>query len=600
MKKIFRSLLVIIGILAALLISFQSLEANLEEPEVEIDIQDELNIDREQIVIEQPTEINDLPLKDNPDIYLNDDPDSIVYMYVTVRRGNSGDDTDHTWQEVNDSSKFFVEGTINTSVNKAEAILQIGDENGPLPGQFGYGEIVPNAIIQVRGNTSSLEAQKSYKIELFDSAGEWRGQSTIALNKHQSDLTRMRNKLGFELMENLDGLISLRTQYVNLFIKDETTSPPSDTFMDYGLFTQVELPNRKFLRNHLLDQDGQLYKANMFEFFRYPDTLRLPDDPLYNRDLFETVLEIKGNQDHSKLIQMLDDVNNLSIPIEQIFETYFDAENYFIWMAFNILIGNLDTNSQNFYLYSPQNSQKWYFIAWDYDGILARQERQLLGRSNPLYFEKGISNYWGCVLHKRILSKAEYREQLDKKINELMAYFAPERIAEAIATYRIVTDQYIAKMPDILYLPGTIDEYNTVLDILPDEIQINYQLYLDSLESPMPFFLGDPQIINNMIIFSWDEAYDFDAQNITYQLSISKNWNFREIVFQTEVVNFLSVELNLLPPGEYFWRIIAVNEDGKMQYPFDYYTDLNGVEHPGIRNFYINQENQNITITSGR
>ena len=35
------------------------------------------------------------------------------------------------------------------------------------------------------------------------------------------------------------------------------------------------------------------------------------------------------------------------------------------WMAFQILMGNVDTQNRNVYLYSPLNSDIWYFIAWD-------------------------------------------------------------------------------------------------------------------------------------------------------------------------------------------------------------------------------------------
>ena len=55
----------------------------------------------------------------------------------------------------------------------------------------------------------------------------------------------------------------------------------------------------------------------------------------------------------------------LSDTLADVFAKYFDEENYFTWLAFQMLTGNTDTTSQNFLLYSPQNSQKWYFISWD-------------------------------------------------------------------------------------------------------------------------------------------------------------------------------------------------------------------------------------------
>lgn len=99
--------------------------------------------------------------------------------------------------------------------------------------------------------------QKSYKLSLNDSAGLWRGQSNIALNKSAFDATRVRNKLYFDLAKNMEHVPSLRTQFVRLFIKDETAG--ATQFEDYGLYTQAEVPTKKYLANHGLDRSGFLY-----------------------------------------------------------------------------------------------------------------------------------------------------------------------------------------------------------------------------------------------------------------------------------------------------------------------------------------------------
>ncbi|MFR6580780.1 MAG: hypothetical protein ACLURP_01100 [Ruminococcus sp.] len=54
---------------------------------------------------------------------------------------------------------------------QAAALLQIGNENGPTEGMVGYGENIPNATVQIRGQTSSRNAQKNYKIELKKNKG---------------------------------------------------------------------------------------------------------------------------------------------------------------------------------------------------------------------------------------------------------------------------------------------------------------------------------------------------------------------------------------------------------------------------------------------
>ena len=289
-------------------------------------------------------------------------------------------------------------------------------------------------------------------------------------------------------------------------MRDEITDPPKATFVDYQ-FCPGHNPNREYLRSQPFLDPGWsgIAKATLFEFFfSYPDQIRLADNQLYDEDAFSKKLEIKGSRDHAKLIQMLDDVNNPNIPIEQTFEKYFDANNYFTWLAFNILIGNLDTQSQNFLLYSPRNGNTWYFLPWDYDGDLARQEGFYLIDQ----FEYGISNYWGVPLHRRVLKVAKYRQMLDAKIDELKG-FLPERLELMLKDYKKVTDAYSLQMPDLYYMPFNQVDYEKAYELLPGEIQMNYDLYLKSLKSPMPFFLGAPEVSGDKLIFKWDKSYDF-------------------------------------------------------------------------------------------
>ena len=585
MRKFIEVFIVVIVVIFLVAVSLQSLVSTPEIPE-------QLNIQTLVATVDSPiiTEIigiDEMPFEDNMDLYQYDDPGSIVYMYATVRKGNPSDNSNHTWQEVNDFTKFFFQDMTINLVGKAEIILQVGGEFGPLPGELGYNEVVPNGTIQIRGASSSRGGQKSYKIELFSRAGLWRGQRTIALNKHIYDNTRMRNKLCFDLMKDIPDLVSLRTQFVHLFVKDETINPPSDVFVDYGLFTQIEQPNRRFLENHLLDTNGQLYKANFFEFYRYPDQIKLADDPLFNEDTFSSILEIKGNRDHSKLIIMLEDVNNWAIPIEQTFEKYFNADSFFTWKAINILIGNIDTQAQNYYLYSPQNGEKWYFIPWDYDGALARQYREEFDIYPYHDWEIGISNEWGVVLHSRLFKLEKYRDMLTAKIEELMTFLTPERIQSMQDIYKPITDQFVTRMPDILNLSATMEEYELNYSMIPDEIQLNYDLYIESLEKPMPFYLGVPEVGNGQIKFIWEEAYDFDAQDIRYQFQVSRDWDFIDVIADHLMTNLTSIQIPMLKQGAYFWRVIATNEDSYSQYAFDYYRDAEGDRHSGMKYFYI-------------
>ena len=234
-------------------------------------------------------------LQDNKAVYADDDETSVVTMYLTVSEGNAADHTNHTWTEINSLDNYYYEDN-NLDRYNCEALLQIGDE-------FGNGETSPNATVQIRGQSSSRRDQKNYKIRIKDGMGEWRGQRTIALNKHVGDVYRFKNKLAYDLMKDIPQMMSARTQFVRLYVKD-TTEGGNGTFTDYGLYTQVEQINKTYLKTHGLDNKGYLYKINFFEWYQY-DELKLKTDEDYDEKAFEEYLEIKGNDDHTKLLELL-------------------------------------------------------------------------------------------------------------------------------------------------------------------------------------------------------------------------------------------------------------------------------------------------------
>lgn len=507
-------------------------------------------------------------------------------MYLTVSSGNSGENTDHTWEEINTYSVYDYD-RMGVDRYKVEGLLQVGDDDGVLGSEFGYGLASPNCTVQVRGQTSSKYSQKNYKISIKENKGQWRGQSTIAINKHQQDGLRFRNKLAYDLIADIDQMMGLRTTFVRLYVKD-TTAGGDAKFHDYGIYTQVEQLNKTALRAHGLDRNAHLYKINYFEFYRYNDIIKLKDDPTYDQKAFEELIEIKGDDDHNKLITMLEKLNDYTIPIETVLQEHFDMENLTYWLAFHILTGNTDTQSRNVYIYSPLNSEKWYFITWDNDGSLQRLEYEFRGRTDQTGWDSGVSNYWGNVLFKRCLKSEPFRDALDKAVEDLRGKLE-KNIATLSEKYSALIKPYVYSAPDRGNAPLTPSQYDTVASKLSDEVQINYDLYKESFEKPMPFFIGVPRKDGDKMTVEWDASYDFDAQNITYSFELAKDCNFKEIVTKDENLPLPTAQFPLLPAGQYFMRVIATNTDGFSQYAFDYYVIDTGKIY-GTKCFYVNSE----------
>lgn len=530
-------------------------------------------------------DINSVHLRDNPELYTVYDDSGVVTMYLTVSRGNDSENTNHSWAEINHYSVYDYEA-MGVPRYQVAALLQVGDENGPVAGEVGYADSVPNATVQIRGQTSSRNRQKNYKVKLKKNKGSWRGQRTIALNKHQGEGLRFRNKMAYDLIKGIDQMMGLRTQFVHLYVKDLTDSS-SGVFEDYGLYTQVEQLNKTALTAHGVDSNGQLYKINFFEFYRYEDVIRLTTDPAYDQTAFEKHLEIKGDSDHSKLIKMLDVLNDESSSMDdELFVTYFDKENIAYWMAFQLLTGNADTQSRNVYLYSPQNSEKWYFWDWDNDAMLRRKERKLKNFSDSNSWDRGVSNYWGNILFRRCLQTQSYRDMLDTAMKELYAYMNEERIQSMLEHYRSVTEKYVWQMPDRMNVPITHDEYEEVLESIWPEIDENYNYYWESYRKPMPFFIGKPQVVNGSLLLNWDPSYNFEIENIYYTVELAKDYLFTTTFFRQENLILSELTMDTLPAGQYFLRVRATNASGYTQDAFDYYVTETG-KHYGMICFYV-------------
>ena len=517
------------------------------------------------VLKETPVEGN---ICDNPALYEGRDPYSVINMYLTVSSGNEADSSNHTWTEVNSYSAYYYED-LGIDRYKVEGILQIDDGNGLGEGSYGYGEVVPNVTVQVRGQTSSRLKSKNYKIRIKAGKGEYNGQRTLALNKHVSDPYRFLNKMCYDLLVDIPQLMSARTQFVRLYVKD-TTEGGNGEYEDYGLYTMVEQINKTYLKSHGLDERGKLYKVNMFEWQTYDEIMAVGDD--YDEDAFEYYLEIKGSDDHSDLREVLTKLENYSIPITEIIEEHFDAENLCYWMAFQILIGNYDSGARNAYIYSPLNSKKWYFISWDMDASFRRSYYGWKDYREGQSWERGLTQYVSLTLVNRMMKEEKYRQQLDDAIHDLLEHaLKAEVIAERVELYSAVVKDDIFQNPYSKTSSGlTPEKYDELADMLASEIEMNYEYYLESLKRPWPFYVALPQDNGATFFYSWDSSYDIRGESVTYTFQVATDYEFQNVLFEESGLSVPFAETERLEPGTYFLRVRATNASGHTTDCYDY------------------------------
>lgn len=510
-------------------------------------------------------------LREDKSVYADaSELDQVVTMYLTVRPGNAEDSTDHTWTEVNTYDTYYY-SDLGIDRYACEAILQVGDENGPLEGEFGYGETTPNATVCVRGQTSSRLAQKSYKVRIKDGKGTYKDMQTVPLNKYMSENLRFRNKLVFDLMQPVPQMTAIRTQFVHLYVKDETEGG-SGQFEDYGLYTRLEQMNKDYLKNHGLDYKGYFYKVVNFEFYEYEPLMAYKGDPNFDEWAFQAILKPKGDTDNAKLREMLEAVNDYTIPIQEVVEKYFDVENLSYFLAYMMLIGNYDCGNRNEYLYSPLNSDKWYFLSWDCDDSFVREANRLIDYSDGFSWERGVTQFTGLVLFNRALRVQEYRDALTAAVVDLKEnYLSREKITEKANIYRSIVLPYVRRMPDVEYWDIDTQTFNYLVYKLPDEVEENYEYYFESLKTPWPFYVGLPEETEEGLHVHWDVSYDMNGEAITYTCILANDPGFTDVIAQADGIRVPDCTFDAdLEPGEYYIRVQAANESGYTQDCFDY------------------------------
>jgi len=502
-------------------------------------------------------------------------------VYLAVGKGNDTDNSNHTWSEINTTSLKDQGSKPYT----CEAVLQLGDSIGPVETAFGYGELAANATVRLHGSNSSEKAQKSYRINIKDGKDTIDGIRHINLIKSLSDPYRFANALCYSLLKDIPGQFSVRQKIVHLYVKD--TDLGQDTpYADYGLYTLVEPVNKTYFSNRNLDNGGNIYKAVNFDFSRHEKEIKLSGDSGYSEDEFEKLLEINGSTDHTTLIEMLEAVNNEDLSIGDVIKKYFDEDNLYYYLAFQILTDNYDSALINYYLYSPSGSDKYYFISWDMDGAFNKAYKKFRNPQWDEGWQKGVFPFCQNKLFRRIYSDAETREILDNAVRLVYGQYLGEDSVKSLAgkySSKFAADLYqlpdrtLAKVPEEDYLELTKEIY--------PEIKQNYEDYFDGVYTPQPFHILSPEKSGAGIMLRWEKADCLSS--VTYHVTVDDSWDFKTPLKTGDVSDATEVLISSLSKGQYFVKVEAESSEGKKQISFDnYYSELNGTIH-GLLCFYV-------------
>lgn len=432
-----------------------------------------------------------------------------------------------------------------------------------------------NATLRQRGGFSRFAAQKSYRLKLDSKNALWRNERKLQLNKHPWELVRIRNKLSFDLMKGIPHLPSLNSQFVKLSI-DGTS---------HGIYTHIENVGKEYLTNRGWDKDSGIYKARNFSFReRVAYALDAIGKPL-DKDAFEQHMDIKRGKDHRKFVEMLAAVNDSSNNFQtDVLDKYFNRNNYLSWLAVNILTGNLDISSSNYYLYNAKGTDDFYFLPWDYDDTWGIEEQPDNVADAGTAWDKNQFNpqyLWSSEFHKRFLKQPGSLALLTEAVTKIKNdHFSNARVQALLDRYFAVVSPRIKDPaePDFYELSTTASEtdpdsvitaqYDLVYSQLLGRIQQNYDRFIAEKESPMPFYLDVPTFSNGNISLDWDPSFDLQGDSFSYDLDIATTPDFQagtiKLSVQGIVANSYSTHWEH-PAGQYFYRVVVRDSGGHWQ-----------------------------------
>jgi len=344
-----------------------------------------------------------------------------------------------------------------------------------------------------------------------------------------------------------------RAGYARLYINDEY----------YGLFSQVEQIDKRFLHRQGVEIHGNLYKP----FYGGLHALDHITDPEKRLWWYRYYYPKKTNRESGieDMIAFIELINYT--PDEQFPETIaevLDVNGWLEWYAPNILIGNYEMTNKNYYLYHDLSTGRWRILPWDLDISFGHNQGvpyDLFDRDiswdNPIDTGADPANKHNALI-ERMMDVPEFRLYHCRRLTELMAdEFSPAEIFPRIdGIFAYIYSAGLADpnrwKPDELYgTPGFEDG--------PDELKTYITNRIPYLEGEMPGFCPDlevPLTINEFMAENGstvaDEAGDYDDWIEIHNASSTLAWDLGGMYLTndlSEPTKWRIPDDTLIPPG---------------------------------------------------
>ena len=459
-----------------------------------------------------PSDLNDVEAVYRQDGYGEDDVVRIDVRTVTVpgpctEEDESGCTLDDIIADTNSNDRFKPDVDVHFSA-----------------GDYPDDGTSANAQLRQRGGFTRFAPQKSFRIRLDDKDAPWRTERKILLNKHPYDPSRIHNALAMELLATVPHLLAFRTQFTELWIDDGAGA------VDYGMFTQIEEPDDRWLERRGFEADGRLYKPELFRFSEQErDAIRVDGTgaPL-DEKAFENYLEIEAGDDHRALSTVMDALHDPARSFESVLEQHFNRNNLQAWLAMNILLNQSEAVTHNYLLYNPAGTERFYFVPWDYDTTFAVEREPSPDAVDPgalrTRLRYGYARNVDNEVIRRFLQMPGAHERMVAAADELRtAYLDESSVVARADAMAAVVEPWLQRLPDSEHIGNRTPSPGT--DFLAS-IEGNADALRTRFAVAMPPTLHEPRIGPQGWTFAWTPAFEVTGSALSYDLQVSRTPRF--------------------------------------------------------------------------
>ncbi|HMS99616.1 MAG TPA: CotH kinase family protein [Saprospiraceae bacterium] len=228
-----------------------------------------------------------------------------------------------------------------------------GDENYILAAWCKVNGVQFDSVgVKYKGNSSYRATNKKNPLHIeldYVKDQTYNGQGDIKLSNVYQDPSFVREAVSYYILQNY--MDCPKANFANVYINDQL----------YGLYTNVESINKRFLSNVFDSKNNTFVKCNPKQVQQYLPNLAYKG---VDTTLYYGHYEMKSDAGWKELMHLCDTLVNHTEAIEEIL----DVDKALWMLAFNVVMVNLDSYSgsfaQNYYLYRD-NNDRFASLVWD-------------------------------------------------------------------------------------------------------------------------------------------------------------------------------------------------------------------------------------------